>query len=596
MAKKNIVLKIILLVCLILPSGLIKAEVNQATVNYLTAATPNAWITQALKASGADHFNLDYLNGFEVQSANDAAKTILALVAAGQNPYSYQSQNYVGLLLNYYQNNQFGSVDLLNDDFWAILALRSAGEPADSASIIGAKNFIINAQNHDGGWAWAPASESDTNDTAAAIMALISAGQAVDSQVMRSAVSYLQAAQNNDGGFPFTNGDSDSGSDAWVIAALNKLNISPQSWQKNSHNPIEHLNSLKLNDGSFKWVASDQAGNLMMTAYAAIALAGSSFPVAVYQPIADQGIHHLRIEGQDSNICNAQVEGQTVGEVLANGAAICNYTYHIQTTAWGPYLDKINNDLAEGQNGWLYRVNWLAPEVGMADYRLNTGDEVLFYYGGWQDQPLRIFLSSAQVNPGDNLTVTAEYFNNTAWLPATNATVKVGDQDQQVDNRGQAIFSAPEQGSYLIYAQGTGLVRSAQAILLVGAGGSGSVVLEVNVNGGNNPHQPNQNQPGSIAFSVNANSLNFGSARPGSQLDRSLTITNQSGGIMYLEGAVDGDQLFKDNLLLDGKIWENYNATLTQEQSADVRVSLVVPQNYQAGHYTANLVLWASAR
>src|SRR3989338_9175031 len=296
MKKRKIFLIAFLILALLAPSFIIKAQVDQDTIDYLTNAEQNSWVTQALKAAGQSDFDLNYLNDFTIANATDAAKAVLAVIAAGSNPYSYQNQNYVGSLMSYYQDSQIGSLNLVNDDFWGILALVASGERTDAAVIRDAKNFILTAQNGDGGWGWAPQSESDTNDTAAAIMALLSAGEVGNFQAIQTALDYLRSAQNEDGGFPFSTGESDSGSDAWVIAALNKLNINPRSWQQNGHDPLSHLLSLKLNDGSFKWLAADNQGNLIMTAYAAVALSGHFYPVAVYQPAQDQDLHHLRIE------------------------------------------------------------------------------------------------------------------------------------------------------------------------------------------------------------------------------------------------------------------------------------------------------------
>ncbi len=607
MPKKNLFLTGILIVSLFLPQVSLKAEVNQVTVNYLfNAQAQNAWITQALKAAGQEDLDLGYLNDFEVASATDASKAVLAVVAAGQNPYNYQNENYLGLLLNYYQHNQIGSVDLVNDDFWGILALVSAGEQPEAQIIRESKNFILRAQSNDGGWGWAPAApnqgepaESDTNDTAAAIMALIEAGQAVDSQEIERALDYLRQLQNNDGGFPFSlGGESDAGSDAWVIAALNKLEINPATWQKNGHQPLEHLLSLGLADGSYKWLASEQTGNLLMTAYAAVALAGQSYPVAKFLPPEAVQLHHLRIEGSASTVCNAQVEGETVMAILEAGAEICDYTYNIQQTDWGPYLNRINNDQAEGLNGWLYRVNWLAAEVGMADYRLQTGESVLLYYGGWQDQPLRLGLSANSVSAGGTVTATVEYFNESSWQLAAGVDVLVGEQNYQTNNQGQAVFNVAQDGSYLIYASSSAKIRSAAEVLIVGQGSANSVVLNVEVRaGGDNDEQEEDNQDEeALAFSVNTNSLDFGALRPGGSLERFLRVTNNSGAAMYFEGVVSGDNLFKDNLRLDDRLWENYNKTVNQGDSAEVALSLIVPQNYHAGRYSANLVLWASAR
>lgn len=595
MKQQKILLVVALIAGLIFPSGITEAEVNQLTVNYLASAQQNAWVTQAIKAAGGNNLDLGYFSYLEIASATDAAKAILALAAAGENPYDYQNVNYHARLTNYYQENQIGSIELVNDDFWGILALISSGERADSAIITDSKNFILHSQNNDGGWGWAPASSSDTNDTAAAIMALLSAGQSGNSAPIQNAVSYLRLMQNNDGGFPFSEGVSDSGSDAWVICALNKLGLNPADWQKNGRNPIEHLQSLMLDDGSFKWVQNDQAGNLIMTAYAAVALSGSFYPVAVYLPEADAGIHKLRIEGRENSICNAQAEGRTVQEVFENGAEICNYNYHIQPTDWGPYLDMINNEQAEGLTGWLYRVNWKQAEVGMADYELEQGDEVLFYFGSWHDFPLRIFLSASQANEGDELTARVEFFNDHDWQAATGTAVFVGDMTYQTNNIGHAVFSAPADGGYMIYAEKQGGVRSEKTVLLVGESSGNGVFLEVEVDG-DGQRDEDEEYEGTMAFSVSASNLDFGVLHPGASQERVFTITNQSGTDLYIEGIISGDELFEGNLLLNQKIWENYNAVLERERSAQVSANLVIPQNYRSGRYAANLVIWATSR
>ena len=99
-----------------------------------------------------------------------------------------------------------------------------------------------------------------------------------------------------------------------------------------------------------------------------------------------------------------------------------------------------------------------------------------------------------------------------------------------------------------------------------------------------------------MAFEINTESLDFGNLTPGASLERSLTITNQSGGDLYLEGIVAGDDLFANNLLLNDGIWENYNEVLESDEDTEVDAKLVIPQNYRTGHYQANLVIWASAR
>jgi len=333
--------------------SLAKAEVSQTTISYLRGQTQSQWITMALSAVGQNNLDIAYLNDVQLASANDYSKTILAVAAAGQNPYNFRNQNLVERLLGFQANNQIGDVNLLNDDFWAVIALRAAGEPINGAVIQNSKNVILNAQQENGGWSWAPNQEADTNDTAAAIMALLEAGQAADSSEIQRAVSYLRNAQNADGGLPFSSGgQSDGSSDGWVIAALNKLRIDPATWQRDNHNPVTHLESLMLENGSFRWLASDQAGNVSTTAFAAVALAGRYYPVAVYQQENDN-LYHLRIEGAASTICDAEVAGTTALNIVENGAQVCGYTYNIRQTDWGPYLERINNEQSAGMSGWL---------------------------------------------------------------------------------------------------------------------------------------------------------------------------------------------------------------------------------------------------
>ena len=589
-------LAILLIVSLAFGFNFVMAEVDQQTVNYLSNAQQNAWVTQALKAVGQENLNISYLNDYEGDNATDYAKAVLAVVAAGENPYDYQNQNFVSGLRSYYESQQIGSVNLLNDDFWGIIALRSADELVDSQIIRDSRDFILEAQNQDGGWSYAPNAESDSNDTAAAIMALLEAGQQADSQEIQNALEYLQSVQNEDGGFAFTEGQSDSGSDAWVITALNKLNIDANSWTQEDNTPVSHLQSLMLDDGSFKWLESDEQGSLLMTAFAAVALSGSSYPIAYYQPPEDEGVYHLRIEGSSKTICNAQVEGATALEVLENGAEICDYTYNIQDTDWGPYLNQINNEQAEGNLGWLYWVNWLSPMVGAGDYELEEGDEVLFAFGSWGIQPLRISLSTFEAELNQEVTAQVEYFNGESWQASAEAIVNVGNSNYQTNQNGQVTFSVGEDATFRVYAEKEGFIRSERAVVVVGFGSQETINLSVNIQDEQaGADEEEQAQDEVISFSVNTNNLSFGDLRPGGQSVRSITVTNNSEASMYLESEVLGDPLFEDNIYLAGELWENFNTVIENEGSTDVSVSLQVPQNYQSGVYEGSLVLWASS-
>jgi prenyltransferase beta subunit len=66
-------------------------------------------------------------------------------------------------------------------------------------TIEGAKTYIVQHQNRDGGWPLVTGGESNVENTAFAIWALIDAGWGTGSQVIRMGVAYLRNTQADDG-------------------------------------------------------------------------------------------------------------------------------------------------------------------------------------------------------------------------------------------------------------------------------------------------------------------------------------------------------------------------------------------------------------
>jgi len=250
----------------------------------------SAWAAMAIAAAGQDPNTwtvgnksiISYLrdnasSNLDQNKATDWERSILAIVAAGENPRDFGGINYVDKLLSFYQNNQMGDATVLNDDFWGILALTSIGE--GSQIVPNVKSFIISKQNSDGGWSWTVGGNSDADNTAAAITALVAAGESPASQVIVKALTYLKSQQQNDGGF-VSEGVTNTAVDSWVINALTSVGQSPlaEEWRKSGNNPIGHLLSLQDADGAFKWSAAQRSNPQWMTAYAIPALLGKSYP------------------------------------------------------------------------------------------------------------------------------------------------------------------------------------------------------------------------------------------------------------------------------------------------------------------------------
>ena len=273
----------------------------QQSTGSIGGFSVDAWVVMAIAAAGEDPDDwaagtnsiVDYLKNNRASLGNiatDWARSILAITAAGQDPASFGGFDYVTKLKSYHDGDQIGSASLLNDDFWGVLALISAGESQSSAIITDSVAFIKANQNTDHGWGLVAGGTSDADNTAAAIMALIAAGESPGSTVIDNALDYLKTLQQNDGGFA-SEGVTNSGVDAWVINAITDAGQSPvgNEWKQSGKNPIEHLLSLQDTDGAFKWTAAQRSNPEWMTAYAIAALLGKPYPVAIFSGSSDDG-------------------------------------------------------------------------------------------------------------------------------------------------------------------------------------------------------------------------------------------------------------------------------------------------------------------
>ncbi len=549
----------------------------------------------ALVAAGENTGNVDYLKNVTETEAVKLAAPILAITALGQDPRSFGAQNLVSQLKKTYKQNQLGDTATMNDDIFGLLALVSAGENNEDLVVNGTKNFILNHQNSDGGWGFQVNGSSDTNMTAMAIMALIKAGE--DGEKINQAVNYLKNSQNNDGGFPYDKSStwssvSDASSDAWVISAIYCLGQDPYNWTKNGKNPVDHLKSLLANEGYFHYQtgSNEDSFSTITTAYAVIALSGKYYPINTINVRLKE--YAFRIEGSSETICSGQIGAVTALDIVKNAQEICSFNYLIENMSFGPYLKKINTDEAQGLKGWLYLVNYNSPTVGAADYQLQENDEVIWFYGEWTDQPLKISVDKTEVGQNENITATVNFFSQSGWQPLTGAQIL----DKVTDSSGQTILSFTD-GYYRLSAKKNGFIRSNQINLKVGNPQENSVSLKVEIEKGQVAGDET-NGSGTISFSVEPNELNFGKLKNGANSSQKLKITNNGSTAMHIEAKVDGDELFRNNLQLNDKFWLYFSENLEQNQNRDITAQLSVPASYggSAGSKQGALIFWAMAQ
>ena len=269
---------------------------NGAISGFITSS----WAVMAIAAAGEDphdwtgssgqsivHYLIAKRDLIDLNKTLDVARFILAMTAAEENPRNINGVDYVAKLKNLSVNGQIGYEAWVNDDFWAVLALTSAGEPATSTVVHESVEFIKEHQNADGGWGWGRkgVTASDVDDTAAAIMALVSAGEDRSSEVVENALQYLRDNQRSTGGFPSWD-VINSNSDSWAMGAIVSVGQNPVQWQVSSTNVIEHLLSLQNENGSFNRTSNDSPGidKAWCTSYAIVALCLNPYPVNVPPP------------------------------------------------------------------------------------------------------------------------------------------------------------------------------------------------------------------------------------------------------------------------------------------------------------------------
>lgn len=566
----------------------------QKAINYLKAQPDDAWASMALAAAGETEIDLEHLKSVpqDQQTATSYAKYILALVAVGQDPTTFGAENYIERLKSFYnsEQGQFGDEEMLNDDIWAILALGAIGQ--ENLSIVqDAKDFILSHQAPGRGWGYSIEASADSNDTAAAIMALLEAGVAAEASQIKSAIAYLRSVQNDDGGFAWLPGAaSDSASDAWAISAIYKLGQDPESadWVKGGNNAILHLQSLQDEDGGFWWQA--EGDNKMNTAWAVIALAARHFPV-----YTDYNRHILRIEGQSSTIWQGFVHGGTPLDLIINASKISGYDYQIIEYPFGLYLKQTQGEV----DGWMYIVNNISPTVGSADYYLNSGDEVLFYFGQWLEHgwlPTKIELTKTK----SLVRAQVQYYQED-WqdLEIEGVKVKIGNTEFVSDGAGLVELSLAtlEEGLYKVFAesqviQEQGLIRSERVSLKKGeVPDDHKLGLVVEIERVDAPAEGFQ--PG-ISFSVSPDILDFGRLKPSQTSIQNFSISNGSSRI-HLEAEVVGASVFQDNLQIDSHLWQHFSTQLAADEAKDFSARLDIPLNYsgEIGRQEGELILWA---
>jgi hypothetical protein len=590
----------------------------------------SAWAVMAIAAAGEDPDNwkdgsnpsiVDYLatNAASASSAGDYSRMLLAIAAAGQDPTDFGGRDFVALLEAEYDGTQIGNASYLNDDFWGVMALVAAGEdPATSDAIQDSLAYILANQNAtDGGWSWGVGQDSDVDDTAAAIMALLAAGQPASSTAISDALDYLATMQLDNGGFDSW-GSSNSATDAWGIMALAAAGEDPTDLDSGLGNdPVDDLLSFQNGDGSFDWTEETPSPQALMTAYAIPALLGVPYPVAVLEVEPEEGVTiNVRVEGEDENIWYGTVtvndstitddednehylEQPTALGALDEAAEEGEFSYVVQDTAYGLYLYSVDGEEPVDLAGWMYRVDYVSPSVGLADFILDETtppdpphQEVLFYYGEWgADIPLKLEVDNIVPDAGDSFIVTVKEYDDAMaeWYEIEGATV-YADTEYTTDENGEVEITVYNDTTIDVYAEMDGHIRSNPVTVTVGEGSSQesegqTVTMTVDI-------------IPAISFSVDPDYINFGLLGPRDVSDPvTITLTNEGAWKLAITAIVsdDAENLYVNGLAINSTRWNDFEGTVRRDHSEEFTVTLTVPETYtETGNQNGTIIFWAS--
>ena len=199
---------------------------------------------------------LTYFNSHNVISSllTDNERHAMALLALHQNPYSFNDVNYIDVIINSFDGTQFGDIDLVNDDIFALIPLKNTGYTVNDDIIIKDIAFIISKQKTDGSF------EESVDLTAATIQALKLFESVVGvSETLSKASDYLANSQDSDGGW------GNVSSTSWAMQAMNALSA---SWTKNNHTPNDYLGGQQMEDGAVLPSTETLPNRIWTTSYA----------------------------------------------------------------------------------------------------------------------------------------------------------------------------------------------------------------------------------------------------------------------------------------------------------------------------------------
>lgn len=453
---------------------------------YIDNKTTDDWTLADLKACGViESVDTAALAAY-VQNTTKLLKTesvpteiekyIIALTAIGIDPRTIPDGNGSTLnLIDKIANTQ--NLGTVNGYIFALLAY-DCGEfdVADTAVWTRQKliDKIIQSAHSDGGWGLSADSDPDVTAMAVSAIAPYLNTDSAAQTAVDGALTYLSNSQQSDGSFKGSGtwATINSNSTAMVIVALSTLGIDAKSdprFIKNDTNALTNLLSYKVAGNGFKYMPGDTNANTLATEQAFRALIAyiefknggvdrtySPYRFGAFIPnTLDKSIKiGLRIEGMGNldSSPSTMLDQSDMSFVYSTQTANVFETVQkllddsgIPYQASNVYFSSIatqNAGFFGGWDGWMYMVNGKSPSVGMGDYILSDGDDILLYYGDFEQTVYPQLAVTKYENGSATIRFTSiDYAGEVS--PITHASV-VWDKDSThiftTDTNGEIII------------------------------------------------------------------------------------------------------------------------------------------------------------
>lgn len=198
---------------------------------------------------------------------------------SGYDPRAVNGRDAVAEVRAGYVGGQFGDATFVNDDVWAILALRAAGVPRDDLQLRSALEVVKASRAGDGGWAYrSVATAGDVDMTGMALAALAAMGERTEDDAAAKAFLARMRDPSTGGYRAMANGSPNCQSTLWGLHAERALGLA------SNEAALRFLRSLQREGGGFATSPSSAQPDLFCTVEAIVVLSGERYPLPGYAP------------------------------------------------------------------------------------------------------------------------------------------------------------------------------------------------------------------------------------------------------------------------------------------------------------------------